>query len=244
MFRNGGSDDVVQAEKAVDERCAVERVHRAVPGGGDDEEAKDSERVEDQFQVIFPAAERRKEEEKEPRQNDSDRAFGQDRQSGKDIGQADVERLRLGQRDSGEEHGSRREEKEHLIRNDGFADDPDGNGRSRHGSHERCCRRACRGASYVPGAEDDGCGAEQGRRQTGGKVGNSEQRIGQADEPVDKNRLVIPGNAVNVGRNPVAGKDHFFRREGIIGFNGVGNGQIGVAGEEKEEREECHEEQE
>ena len=213
----------MDAEEIENEIAPVGQVHVEVPAAaGREEEEKTGEEMDvlHFLDVFFPYKE---EKTGKSWEGDADGAFREDRQACENPGEVVILFIFLiAQVKCGD--SAVHEKEERRVGDDRFREEVEFKARSE--------KNGCAPGSALPidaagkpeGTEHIGA-SEKRRWEARRPFGESEEGKRGGQFPVVENGFVVPVPAVNLGREPVAGEDHFFRSEGVIRFRRICHGK-------------------
>lgn len=207
MFGHRGTEHIVYADEVQEEIISMEIAHGAVPGAGND--GKDGKTGKEMHMGHFLQVLLVKKEEQagQARQEDTDGALGEGGQGSRYVAQEIVFPVfRIAQIEEG--NGGAHEKEKGGVRNHRFGKDPVFQGSGKDDGGKPACLFSV-GAAGKPVGKEHGGGAQNGSGQAGGHFIEAEEGKGKGQLPVIENGLIVPVAPVNLGRNPVAGKDHF-----------------------------------
>ena len=236
----GGEAQKVFADEEEIEEVRILLADQVVPGHGDDQEEDDARQVEEFEEEARPLAQQGIPEEDAKGEDDGDEAF----------------------REHAETHGSVEDEQVFLVfrpfkdvERDQAGIDEKGQGHvhdADRGDDELQCRRSHDDGSQEPCAlvvhglgqpegQEDVTKARQGRQDAASEFTDAKELHGQGRDPVLENRLLEIGHVIEVGRDVVAGQDHFHGDPVIASFvevdemirPDVGQVQKGRSGDEQ-----------
>ena len=234
MLGRGGAEDVVQSQKFIDEITAVDRVHAAVPGKDDGKEGEKPlprEKAEDGLRLFH----RKAPEDKE--KAGKDKADGAFREAGKPSGSVGDHQVLFAvfcDADVGRKHGRDGEEEKDAVCDDGVGDHPALERGREHDAGPDGDDIVFQDAPEIPDEKCHGEGACKHCRQASGEVSKAKYAVGEREEPVDHDGLIIPVDAIDLRGYPVAGLHHFTGGQCVVRLDRIGDRKQPAAPEEEE----------
>lgn len=204
----GGEAQEVFADEEEIEEVGILLADQVVPGHGDDQEEGDARQVEELEEKARPFAEQGIPEEDANGEDDGDEAFREHAEAHGGIEEEqvflvfrplkDVERNQAGVDEKGQGH----------VHDADGGDDELQRRRSYDDGGEDPRASAVHGAAQ-PESQEDVSKTRQGRQDAACEFTEAEEFHGQGRDPVLENRFLEIGHIVEMGRDVVAGEDHF-----------------------------------
>ncbi len=231
-------------------RCivgAVDRQHRGVPGERQQEKKQRTAEREAALPKLAPAPRHREVRHRgQQRHHHADRSFGQGRERHPEVEEPEKmappafracgEPRRTMQPQPKAEQRQGGEKDQHAVGQSHAPDRDHLDIEQQHQPAEQAQERAAH-ASQEQVLEQDEGHAEQRGGQAGGEFAHAEQAVGQAHQPVQKDRLRVAGFVVEGRAYPVAGFEHLAPGFGVPALVPISQAQRPEPEEQQQDRE-------